>query len=137
MRWDKKPFYPDIRVRQALQMSINRSEIAQTWGGGVSKALPPEGNRLCYNCVPGAYTPFDQLPESVQKTYTYNPKKAKQLLADAGYPNGFKTSIVYSSDQDTDLVEIAKSYFSAIGVDMEIKTLRESDLSINYPCWQY
>ena len=126
MRWDKKPFYPDIRVRQALQMSINRSEIAQTYGSGVSKALPPEGNRLCYNCVPGYYTPFDQLPESVQEDYTYNPKKAKQLLADAGYPNGFKTSIVYPSDQDMDLVEIAKSYFAAIGVDMEIKILERA-----------
>ena len=122
-RYDKKPFFPDIRVRQAMQMAINREEINRTWGGSISKSLPPMGNKLCFDCVPGSYTPFDQLSKSVQETYTYNPQKAKQLLAEAGYPNGFKTSVVYPSHQDTDLLEIAKGYLAAIGVDMEIKLL--------------
>jgi len=126
-RFNAKPFYPDIRVRKALQMAINLDEIAKTWGGGVSKMWPPEANQLCWNyCVEGAYTPFDQLPESIQEGYTYNPKKAKQLLADAGYPNGFKTIVVMPSDQNTDLMEIAKSYLAAIGVDMEIKLMERA-----------
>ena len=35
------------------------------------------------------YTPLDKLPPSARELYTYNPEKAKKLLAEAGYPNGF------------------------------------------------
>ena len=36
-----------------------------------------------------SYTPMDELPEETRMLYDYNPEKAKQMLADAGYPNGF------------------------------------------------
>ena len=39
MRHGAEPFYPDIRVREALQMAINRDELAATWGGGVLNSL--------------------------------------------------------------------------------------------------
>ena len=36
-----------------------------------------------------SHTPMDELPEETRMLYDYNPEKAKQMLADAGYPNGF------------------------------------------------
>ena len=38
-----------------------------------------------------AYTPLEELPEVARETYEYHPDKARQLLTEAGYPNGFKT----------------------------------------------
>jgi len=44
--------------------------------------------------------PYSQWPASLQAQYAYNPTQAKQLLAAAGYPNGFNTDIVVDSAAD-------------------------------------
>ena len=64
--------------------------------------------------------PYTQWPQDLKDEYAYNPTKAKQLLSDAGYPNGFKTDVVADTAADLDLLQIVKSYFSAIGIDMSI-----------------
>ncbi len=55
--------------------------------------------------------------------YAYNPLAAKKLLADAGYPNGFKTNVVADTESDLKLLQIVKSYFADIGIDMEVRTM--------------
>jgi ABC-type transport system substrate-binding protein len=55
--------------------------------------------------------------------YAYNPTLAKKLLADAGYPTGFKTDIVADLAGDLDLLQICKGYFAAVGIDMDIRTM--------------
>lgn len=118
MRIDKDPF-TDIRVRQVLNMAVDRQEIAATYYGGRS------GGEMAYsNYGPSAgpyYTPFDEWSEDLQYHNTYNPSGAIALLAEAGYPNGFKTNMVVSSTSDLALPQIIKGYFADIGVDMEIK----------------
>src|SRR5699024_6346371 len=58
--------------------------------------------------------------------YEYDPDKAKQLLADAGYPDGFDAGVIWnpgSSPQDREIVETMISYWSDIGVTVESQEL--------------
>ena len=56
----------------------------------------------------------------MQELFDYKPEKAKQLLAEAGYPSGFKTSIICTSTQ-ADLLSIIKEYLLKVNVDIEIQ----------------
>jgi peptide/nickel transport system substrate-binding protein len=116
--------YTDIRVRKAFQMAIDIPTIAKTFYGGNAGDKP-----MGLSAVPGYYTPFDEWPQQLKDEYTYNPEGAKKLLAEAGFPNGFKTDVVTSSAFDLDLLQIIKSYFAAIGVDMEIRVMDSVALS--------
>jgi ABC-type transport system substrate-binding protein len=119
LRNDKAPF-TDINVRKALEMAIDRPTIAKTYYGGTVDWRPV--GVINPNFI-GYCTPYDEWPQSLKDEYTYNPTKAKQLLADSGYPNGFKTNIVASSDDDLQLLQILKAELLDIGVDMEIRVM--------------
>jgi peptide/nickel transport system substrate-binding protein len=119
IRCDKTPF-TDIRVRKALQMSLDLKTIAQAYYGGTTEGI---AYGLIGPDMGDLYTPFSQWPKEVHEGYTYNPEGAKKLLADAGYPKGFKTNVVAQTSDDLDLIQLVKSYFAAVGIDMEIKTM--------------
>jgi len=107
--------FADIRVRHALAMAINQQELIDTiFGGDAELFFFPTSPYM-----PETMTPFDQYPESMKELYTYHPDKAKQLLAEAGYPNGFKTEII-CTQPNVDMLSIIKAYFADIGVDMAI-----------------
>jgi len=87
MRTDKPPFN-DVRVRRALSMAIDRQEMIDTLFLG-------EGEILA--AVPSLYgemalLPKD-LPPEIRQYIEYHPDKAKQLLTEAGFPNGFTTTL--------------------------------------------
>ena len=59
-----------------------------------------------------------------EDSYSYNPEKAKESLKEAGYEDGFTFTVVLSgSDNDFDLWELCREYWSAIGVKLEIETV--------------
>jgi peptide/nickel transport system substrate-binding protein len=118
-RWDKAPF-SDVRVRQALQMAIDLPTIAKSYYGGTVSPYPES---MTASAMKGWGFPYSEWPQDLKDEYAYNPTAAKKLLADAGYPGGFKTNIVFSAEGDSDLLQIVKAYFTAIGVDMEIRTM--------------
>jgi peptide/nickel transport system substrate-binding protein len=120
---DKKPF-DDVRVRTAMQMAIDLKTIAKTHYGGYVDGTP-----MGMSALKGYYTPFSEWPIEVQAGYEYNPEGAKKLLAEAGYPNGFKTTLTVDATSDLDLFQILKSYLSAINIDMEIQTLDPASFS--------
>ncbi len=122
--------YDDIRVRRALAMAIDNQNIADGYYAG-------NGLLFAYPIVPvpefiDMFTPLDELPESTRELYEYHPDKARQLLADAGYPDGFEATIPIQA-ADVDLLSIVKAYWADIGVDitLDVKTF-STWLSIGY-----
>jgi len=67
--------------------------------------------------------PYQEWPQDLKDEYVYNPTKSKKLLAEAGYPNGFKTNIVADNVGDMELLQIIKNYLSGVGIDMEIRPM--------------
>jgi len=110
------PWY-DVKVRQALAMAIDNQAILDGLYGGEGELLSwPMSNLKEFSDM---YIPLSELPESVREQFEYHPDKARQLLAEAGYPDGFKTKVVSYATQ-VDLLAIVKDYWEDVGVEMEI-----------------
>jgi len=134
MRTDKedKPYH-DLRVRQALQLAIDNQKILDELYGG-------EGEILywpVYYCkeYAGAYVPLEDLDDdvievlpdtsiSVADLFGYDPELAKELLAAAGYPEGFEAEIVvWDNYLYVDPLQVVKDMWAEIGVDLTINAV--------------
>ena len=116
MRTDKPPF-SDARVRRAISHAIDRQGMIEAvWMRG---ELPPA-------VAPGLAEwslPIEQLGEGA-KYYRYDPKEAKRLLAEAGHPKGFKTTLTASGGYGRDLidaVQMALRDLKEVGIEAELK----------------
>lgn len=119
LRCNTEPFN-DIRVRQALQYAIDLETLNTSYfGNEVSAVIPALWNPTLTDwCTIGTWS--DELLEQ----YTYNPEKAKQLLEDAGYGDGFEFTVVISPDNDVDLFTYVNStYFAPLGITMNLETV--------------
>ena len=106
-----KPF-DDVRVRQAIAYAINVDDIIEV----VYKNTAIPGSSPISPKIPGYNKDV--------KNYEYNVEKAKKLLAEAGYPNGFKTSIwINDNTSRKDIATILQDQFKTIGIDAAIETL--------------
>jgi peptide/nickel transport system substrate-binding protein len=120
MRVDQKPF-DDIRVRRAMNLAVNKDEIIKAYYNGNAElfAYPqhPEYG--------GYFQPLNEQPASVQELFKFDQAKAKKLLAEAGYPNGFtfKTQVCSCSPDHTDLLPLISAYLEQVGVKMEIQPM--------------
>jgi len=106
------PALGDVRVRQAMNYAINRPAIL--------KALY-KGDGI----VDGASTPFGPgyvgYTKKLDSYYPYDPSKAKQLLAQAGYPHGFTLPAMDSpTDTNAALLQAIAGYEQAIGINMQV-----------------
>ena len=111
-----RPPFNDIRVRQALQMALDRETISNTYFKGFADPTP---HGILHNDGPYG-TPFDEWPEEIKQYYRYDPERARQLLAEAGYPDGFKTEMKYFERYDANYAELVIGYWAEIGVDVEM-----------------
>jgi peptide/nickel transport system substrate-binding protein len=109
-------------VRQALMIGTDLQTISNLlYNGGpiVSWPLGPQ--------VPG-FTGLAQLPAADQKLYTYSPTVAKQMLASAGYPNGFTIQLdVDAAHQD--LANAVANMWTQIGVTLTINVLDTTSMA--------
>jgi peptide/nickel transport system substrate-binding protein len=119
---DKAPFN-DIRVRKAMQMAIHLPAIAKDYYHGL---VDPYPSTITSRSLKGWGFPYDEWPQELKDEYAYNPAAAKKLLAEAGYPNGFKTNVVADTAWDMDLIRIIKTYFAQVGIDMEIRPMEHN-----------
>ncbi len=104
--------FKDVRVRQALNYAIDRQGIASTI---LHDRVPPASQ-------PAARANPDYDPEI--KAYPFDPKKAKALLAEAGYPNGFAFTYEMNNAGGADMAAIMEQVarnLSQVGVRMEIR----------------
>jgi peptide/nickel transport system substrate-binding protein len=132
MRVDKQDLpFKDVRVRRALAMAIDYKGIVDKLMGGDGEA--PGFPMAAIPDFKAIYTPLSELSKDVQEIYSYNPTKAKQLLAEAGYPNGFKADVLVNSTLVTsvDEVSVFKDAWSKIGVDLTLKQQENSAYNSN------
>ena len=110
----------DPRVREALSLSINRQALVERVLNG---AAEPAGQFVPEGMV--GYAP-DLLPEP------YDVEKAKKLLADAGYPNGFSLTLQGPNDRylnDEQVSQTIGQFFARIGLDVKVQALPYSVFS--------
>jgi peptide/nickel transport system substrate-binding protein len=118
------PPFNDINVRRAMMLGVDLNAINESLYRGDATLIN----------FPYFYTPAyadlylgvddPEMPASTKELFTYNPEKAKQLLSDAGYPNGFKTDLTIVSIW-ADYYSILVDYWAKIGVDVELKTVSD------------
>ncbi|MBY3444166.1 ABC transporter substrate-binding protein [Rhizobium laguerreae] len=110
-----KPF-DNVKVRQALNMAINKDRITRILNGRAKPAnqpLPP--------LMPGYDKSFTG--------YAYDVAKAKALLAEAGYPDGFET-VLYSTNTDPQprIAQAIQQDLAAVGVKAEVRALAQANV---------
>ena len=116
MRTDKPPFN-DVRVRRAVSHAIDRQAVIDAVylkgepSPGISRGLPEWSPRI------------DQLGPGA-KYYRYDPREARRLLAEAGFPQGLKTQMNvtggYGSDA-MDSFQVVLRHLKESGIDAELK----------------
>jgi peptide/nickel transport system substrate-binding protein len=123
-RMDKQELpFKDIRVRKALSMAINREELVKDFYKGHAEVFAYPYSK---GVNPQLFTPLEQLSPEAREIFSYNPEKSRQLLKEAGFPNGFKTSILTTS-ANVDFLAVIREYFLKIGVDMALD-VRENNI---------
>jgi peptide/nickel transport system substrate-binding protein len=112
-QWDPKSPWHDRRVRLAASLAIDRKSINE------AEALGFSG--LTGNIVPRHMEfalPIDPHP--------YDPKRAKQLLAEAGYANGFDAGELTPNPPYFGMAEAIASNFAAVGIRIRVRTLERA-----------
>lgn len=119
--------YSNLKVRQAMMLAVDHPSIVNDFYNGKAELLDSPARKW----YPSIYTPLEEYSPEVQEYYGYNLEKAKQLMAEAGYPDGFKMKLSMINDTaNEEAGAIFKEYLSDIGIDLEL-TLLEPGLFFN------
>ena len=118
-QWDPKSPWHDQRVRLAAGLAIDRDTINQALTLGYSKVT---GSIIPYN-----FEFFWQPPMPV-----HDPAKAKQLLAEAGYPNGFDAGEYYCDGSYANLGEAVLDNLLAVGIRAKLRPLERAAFFSGY-----
>ena len=123
---NKKPPFDNVAVRQAVTVGTDMKAFA--------KYLKSDDQPIRFHPSspknPTVFIPDGELPAEIRALYSYDPAKAKQMLAAAGYPNGFKTTI-YTRNiaQWQDIAAMVQDQWSKIGIDAKIEVMEQAPLA--------
>jgi peptide/nickel transport system substrate-binding protein len=118
-QWNAKSPWHDQRVRLAASLAVDRPTINQALTLGFS--------RLTGSIVPANFEFFWQPPAPV-----FDPARAKKLLADAGYPNGFDAGEYYCDASYSNLAEAVLNDLQAIGIRVQLRPLERAAFFTGY-----
>ena len=118
-QWDPKSPWHDQRVRLAASYAIDRQAIseAETLGASIpTGSLSPREFEFALPIEPDPYDPI----------------KAKQLLAEAGYPNGFDAGDFYPAPPFFARGEMVANYLGAVGIKVQMRTMERAAFQAAY-----
>ena len=116
MRTDKPPFN-DVRVRRAISHAVDRQAVIE------SVFLKGEPTPAISRGLPEWSPRIDQLGPGAQY-YRHDPREARRLLAEAGFPNGFKTQMNATSGLGSDIIDsfqLVQRQLKESGIEAELK----------------
>lgn len=111
----REPF-TDSRVRRAMWMAIDINQVVKDLFGDTGEVATAP--------IPPAVFEYSE-----QEQYPYDPEQARQLLSEAGLPDGFSTHVMWAqgvAPQARPLAESFASYWSEIGVTVELQELEQA-----------
>jgi len=112
-QWDAKSPWHDLRVRLAASLALDRkaiNEAEQLGFAGITGNVVPRAMEFAL--------PIDPHP--------YDPKRARQLLTEAGYPNGFDGGDLTPNPPYFSLAEAAANYLAGIGIRTRVRTMERA-----------
>jgi peptide/nickel transport system substrate-binding protein len=115
-QWDPKSPWADVRVRRAASLAIDREALNKAETLGFSK---PTGSLIPRALEFSRY--FEPDP--------YDPPRAKKLLAEAGYPNGFDAGDFYPWPPYFSMGEALVSYLQNVGIRSRVRTMERAALT--------
>ncbi|HMH49754.1 MAG TPA: ABC transporter substrate-binding protein [Candidatus Acidoferrum sp.] len=118
-QWDSKSPWADRRVRLAANLAIDRNAINQAETLGLSK--------LTASIIPQRFEFYWPAP-----LYAHDPAKARQLLAEAGYPNGFDAGSMAADLTFVSLAEAIANDLGAVGIRATLRPLERAALFKEY-----
>ncbi len=111
--WDPKSPWHDQRVRKAASLAIDRKALSEADTLGASQ---PNGNVVLKSME--FALPIDADP--------YDPARAKKLLAEAGYPNGFDAGDLYAVPPYFSTAEAIGGFLGAVGIKTKLRTMERA-----------
>ena len=118
-QWDPKSPWHNLKLRQAVSLAFDRNAINQAETLGFS--------RITNSIVPDIFEFFWKPP-----AVAYDPAKAKQLLAEAGYPNGFDAGEYFCDVAYANIAEAVQNYLQAVGVRTKLRPLERAAFFSGY-----
>jgi peptide/nickel transport system substrate-binding protein len=112
-QWDPKSPWADRRVRLAASLAVDRK--------GLNEAENLGASRLNGNIVPRTFEFAIPL-----EAHPYDPAKARQLLAEAGYPNGFDAGDVHPWPPYSSVGETVAGNLAAVGIRARVRTMERA-----------
>ena len=112
-QWDPKSPWADRRVRLAASLAVDRKALNEAENLGAS--------RLTGNLVPRTFDFAIPL-----EPHAYDPGRAKQLLTEAGYPNGFDAGDLHPWPPYFSVGESINAYFGAVGIKTRVRTMERA-----------
>jgi peptide/nickel transport system substrate-binding protein len=112
-QWDPKSPWHDQRVRLAANLALDKQAINEAERLGLS--------RLTGSIIPSVFEfalPLEPFP--------YDPARAKQLLAEAGYPNGFEAGDLTPFPPFSSMGEAVGNYLGAVGIRTRVRTMERA-----------